>query len=146
MRDRGPPRGRPHVGYRGHVFGTDASPRPELRRPPRDELAVYRVRVDLDQARPPIWRRLDLRSDVTLDVPHQVLQAAFSWLDYHLHRSRWAAARLSPTARCSCARTTPTTRNPTTTVREPRRCGSTKRCRIPGIVCTISTTTATTGS
>ncbi len=86
MRDRGPPRGRPHVGYRGHVFGTDASPRPELRRPPRDELAVYRVRVDLDQARPPIWRRLDLRSDVTLDVLHQVLQAAFSWLDYHLHR------------------------------------------------------------
>lgn len=59
---------------------------PHLRRPPRDELGVYRVRVDLDGARPPIWRRLDLRSDLTLDVVHRVLQAAFGWLDYHLHR------------------------------------------------------------
>lgn len=49
-------------------------------------MATYRVRVDLDDAQPPIWRRLDLRSDLTLDVLHQVLQAAFSWDDYHLHR------------------------------------------------------------
>jgi hypothetical protein len=27
-----------------------------------------------------------VRSDVTLDVVHDVLQAAFGWLDYHLHR------------------------------------------------------------
>lgn len=74
------------LGYRGLVFGASASPRPELRRPPRAELAIYRVRVDLDHATPPIWRRLDVRSDVTLDVLHQVLQAAFNWLDYHLHR------------------------------------------------------------
>lgn len=49
-------------------------------------MAIYRVRVDLDHARPPIWRRLDLRSDLTLDVLHHVLQAVFSWDDYHLHR------------------------------------------------------------
>ncbi|MGE2689095.1 plasmid pRiA4b ORF-3 family protein [Mycolicibacterium pulveris] len=78
--------GQSPLGYRGPVFGASASPRPELRRPPRDEPAIYRVRVDLDNARPPIWRRLDLRSDMTLDVLHQVLQAGFSWLDYHLHR------------------------------------------------------------
>ncbi len=60
--------------------------RPHLRRPPRDGLALYRVRVDLDNARPPIWRRLDLRSDLTLDVVHLVLQSAFGWWDYHLHR------------------------------------------------------------
>lgn len=60
--------------------------RPNLRRPPRQTPAVYRVRVDLDGARPPIWRRLHLRSDVTLDVVHDVLQTAFGWLDYHLHR------------------------------------------------------------
>lgn len=60
--------------------------RPHLRRPPRDEVAVYRVRVDLEAARPPIWRRLDLRSDLTLDVVHRVVQAAFGWFDYHLHR------------------------------------------------------------
>lgn len=60
--------------------------RPELRRPPLPEPRVYRLRADLDHARPPIWRRLDVRSDLTLDVIHQVLQAAFGWTDSHLHR------------------------------------------------------------
>lgn len=60
--------------------------RPELRRPARDDVAIYRVRVDLDHAEPPIWRRLDLRSDLPLDVLHQVLQSAFDWTDSHLHR------------------------------------------------------------
>ncbi len=60
--------------------------RPELRRPPRAETALYRVRVDLDHAEPAIWRRLDLRCDLTLDVVHQVLQSAFDWTDSHLHR------------------------------------------------------------
>jgi Plasmid pRiA4b ORF-3-like protein len=60
--------------------------RPELRRPPRSDVAIYRIRVDLDQAEPPIWRRLDVRSDLPLDVVHRVLQAAFGWSDSHLHR------------------------------------------------------------
>lgn len=60
--------------------------RPELRRRPRAELALYRVRVDLDTAKPPIWRRLDVRSDLPLSVVHRVLQAAFDWTDSHLHR------------------------------------------------------------
>lgn len=62
------------------------SMRPELRRPPLDEVAIFRIRVDLDHADPPIWRRLDLRSDLPLDVVHQVLQVAFDWTDTHLHR------------------------------------------------------------
>ncbi|WP_344721412.1 plasmid pRiA4b ORF-3 family protein [Nesterenkonia halobia] len=61
-------------------------PQPELRRPRRDEPCLYRVRVDLAEAKPPIWRRLDLRSDLSLDVVHSILQAAFFWDDYHLHR------------------------------------------------------------
>jgi hypothetical protein len=60
--------------------------RPDLRRPPLPEPVLFRVRVDLDSARPRIWRRLDIRSDITLDVVHQVLQAAFAWDDSHLHR------------------------------------------------------------
>lgn len=60
--------------------------REERRRPRLDGTFVFRVRVDLDHARPPIWRRLDLRSDLTLDQVHRVLQAAFGWWDYHLHR------------------------------------------------------------
>lgn len=61
-------------------------PRPRLRRPPREAPAVYRIRVDLDDANPPISRVLDVRSDLTLDMVHQVLQAAFGWTDSHLHR------------------------------------------------------------
>lgn len=58
----------------------------DLRRKPRRELAVYRLRVELDDSTPPIWRRIDVRSDLPLDVVHQVLQAAFGWNDYHLYR------------------------------------------------------------
>ena len=59
---------------------------PHLRHPKRDEPAIFRVRVDLNDAHPPIWRRLDLRSDLTLAAVHQVLQAAYDWTDSHLHR------------------------------------------------------------
>jgi len=60
--------------------------RPDLRRARRRDVVVYRVRVHLDDSDPPIWRRLDLRSDLTLDLLHQVLQVAFDWTDSHLHR------------------------------------------------------------
>jgi hypothetical protein len=65
---------------------TKPEPRPSLRKPRRTEPAILRVRVDLDGAKPPIWRRLDVRSDIGLDVFHQVLQSAFGWTDSHLHR------------------------------------------------------------
>lgn len=63
-----------------------APPRPRLRRPPLPEAMAFRVRVELDNSRPPIWRQLDIRSDATLAVVHQVLQAAFGWADAHLYR------------------------------------------------------------
>lgn len=43
------------------------------------------VRVDLRGVSPPIWRRLDIRSDLTLDQVHTVIQAAFDWQNSHLH-------------------------------------------------------------
>jgi hypothetical protein len=59
---------------------------PHLRHPKRDEPAIFRVRVDLNDARPPIWRRLELRSDLTLAAVHRVLQAVYDWTGSHLHR------------------------------------------------------------
>jgi len=47
---------------------------------------MFRVLVSLDDSQPQIWRRLDLRSDLTLSVVHQGIQAAFGWWDYHLYR------------------------------------------------------------
>ena len=59
----------------------------DLRRAPLAQLQTLRTRVDLDDDEgSPLWRTLDLRSDLTLDVVHHVLQAAFGWTDSHLHR------------------------------------------------------------
>ncbi len=61
-------------------------PRPKLRKKPLPEPVLFRIRIDLDEATPPIWRRLEIRSDLTLDVVHRAIQASYAWLDYHLHR------------------------------------------------------------
>lgn len=55
------------------------------RSPRRDTPATLRVHVELADSDPPIWRRLDLRSDLHLDEVHHVLQATFAWTDSHLH-------------------------------------------------------------
>ena len=43
------------------------------------------VRLDLDNAKPPIWRRLRLASDLRLNQLHDVVQIAMGWTDSHLH-------------------------------------------------------------
>lgn len=43
------------------------------------------LRVDIDGARPPIWRRLDLAGDLTLDRVDRAIQWVFGWEDMHLH-------------------------------------------------------------
>ena len=59
---------------------------PSQRRPRRDDVVTYRVRVDLTWTKPPLWRRFELASDLFLDDLHEVLQVAFGWTDSHLHR------------------------------------------------------------
>lgn len=41
--------------------------------------ALIRVRIDVLGVRPPIWRRLEIRGSLTLDLVHPVLAAAFGW-------------------------------------------------------------------
>jgi hypothetical protein len=59
---------------------------PSQRRERRADVVTYRVRVDLTGTKPPLWRRLELASDMHLDELHDVLQVAFGWTDSHLHR------------------------------------------------------------
>ena len=59
---------------------------PVRRRPRRAEPVTLRVRADLTGTKPPVWRRLELASDMFLDEVHEILQAAFGWTDSHLHR------------------------------------------------------------
>ena len=78
----------PFPGWeRGPGFGWSfpARPRPVLL-PRRPERVAYVVRVDLDGAKPPIWRRLRMASDLTLDAAHSFLQVAMGWTDTHLHQ------------------------------------------------------------
>ncbi|MEP6648420.1 MAG: plasmid pRiA4b ORF-3 family protein [Lapillicoccus sp.] len=51
-----------------------------------DSPQLFRVKVALDGSRPPVWRRLELRGDITLSELHDVLQTSMGWLDGHLHR------------------------------------------------------------
>lgn len=54
--------------------------------PRRSERVAFVVRVDLDECKPPIWRRLRLASDLTLSQVHDILQVAMGWTDSHLHQ------------------------------------------------------------
>lgn len=47
--------------------------------------AVYQLRIVLRRSKPPIWRRLLVRSDTTLTELHLAIQIAFGWTNSHLH-------------------------------------------------------------
>ncbi|GAA3308651.1 plasmid pRiA4b ORF-3 family protein [Streptomyces cinereospinus] len=45
---------------------------------------VHQIKITVRDSRPPIWRRLEVPSGITLRELHDVIQAAFGWEDYHL--------------------------------------------------------------
>jgi hypothetical protein len=51
---------------------------------------VHTVKASLHGAKPPVWRRLELPSELTLDVVHEVMQIAFAWHGCHLHQFQTA--------------------------------------------------------
>jgi hypothetical protein len=50
--------------------------------------AAYQIHVWIRRINPMIWRRLVVSADNTLADLHYVIQIAFAWTDYHLHRFR----------------------------------------------------------
>ena len=47
----------------------------------------YQFKIQLsDIQKPPVWRRIIVPENITFDMFHQVIQAAFGWEDYHLYR------------------------------------------------------------
>lgn len=46
----------------------------------------FRMRVELLDSTPPIWRSLEVPAQMTLSVLHHVLQVAFGFTNSHLHR------------------------------------------------------------
>ena len=49
---------------------------------------VYPFYIWLRRINPLIWRRVLVRADSTLADLHYIIQIAFSWTDFHLHRFR----------------------------------------------------------
>ena len=51
------------------------------------DVPIYQIKVTLDYSKPPIWRRILVRSDITLGELHDIIQAVMmGWADYHLHQ------------------------------------------------------------
>jgi hypothetical protein len=74
----------------------EMTPPPSRRRPRRPDVVTYRVRIDLKGTRPPLWRRLELASDLFLDQVHEIIQVAFGWTDSHLHQFGSGPAHYGP--------------------------------------------------
>lgn len=100
----------PQAGHAGHHTadarmsglpcghrGSHGSQQSRLPPPPAAPFGLL-VRLDLHDADPPIYRCLELPSDMTLLRLHYVIQAAMGWANYHCHKFR--STYNHRTARC----------------------------------------------
>ncbi len=53
---------------------------------PSEPEAVFQLKVTLDGIRPSIWRRIQVRGDITLFKLHKILQVVMGWYNCHLHQ------------------------------------------------------------
>jgi hypothetical protein len=45
---------------------------------------IASLRIELEDIKPLIWRRVTVRTSMNLEAVHSVIQAAMGWLDCHL--------------------------------------------------------------
>jgi len=54
---------------------------------------IHQLKVTLRQVKPPVWRRIEVESDLTLGELAPVLEAAMGWFGGHLHAFDVGGAR-----------------------------------------------------
>ena len=47
---------------------------------------ICQLKITLRYMRPPVWRRVQVLSDITLAKLHRIIQVAMGWYDSHLHQ------------------------------------------------------------
>lgn len=52
----------------------------------KSDCCVYQIKVTLKHSQPPIWRRIQVKSNITLNKLHQILQTVMPWEEDHLHQ------------------------------------------------------------
>ncbi len=82
---------RPKTPREGDAAGPPASGAARRRVTPEVKKAVaagtiHRLRIELSESDPLVWREVEVPSDVRLDRLHRVIQAAMGWCDGHLHQ------------------------------------------------------------
>ncbi len=53
---------------------------------PKNPKQIYQIKVTLKDSHPPIWRRIQVPGNITLEKLHDILQIIMGWEDYHLHQ------------------------------------------------------------
>lgn len=57
--------------------------------------SVHQLKVTLRDIRPPIWRRVQVSSNISLAALHDVLQVVMGWENAHLHQFEVGGAHFS---------------------------------------------------
>jgi len=47
---------------------------------------IYQLKITLRESKPPIWRRIQVKSNITLAKLHDIFQIVMGWTDSHLHQ------------------------------------------------------------
>lgn len=74
--------GKEPVRHRGPAAGKSKNTAKSKSAPPSQ---VYQLKITLKGAKPPIWRRVLVPDNLTLNQLHHVIQIAMGWYDSHLH-------------------------------------------------------------
>ncbi len=53
---------------------------------PSRQMDIYQFKITLLGSRPPIWRRVQVPSDISLHRLHKVIQTVMGWENCHLHK------------------------------------------------------------
>lgn len=46
---------------------------------------IYQMKISIQGAKPPVWRRVLLASTITFEELHEIIQIIFNWGSYHLY-------------------------------------------------------------